>query len=222
MSFAVIYSRPKVESVLNLRSFENVRPSTFDRTFPIVHFWGTHRVISFNMICHFRTYPDITVLFIFIFHLVNELIVTVIECLLFILFMLQSELQFELQFELQLVTVRERLFFSCQSLMDGITSLSTGQRFHRTYAGRLMINEKRIIYKSSDTRIIYNICLFFSFIFKAFGFKTLLLLILVDPCSNPVDYKISIAYRYLFVRIRKLEMLLLGPRIKSYIRVCVT
>ena len=157
-------------------------------------------MISFNMICHFRTYPDITVLFIFIFHLVNELIVTVIECLLFILFMLQSELQFELQFELQLVTVRERLFFSCQSLMDGITSLSTGQRFHRTYAGRLMINEKRIIYKSSDTRIIYNICLFFSFIFKAFGFKTLLLLILVDPCSNLVDYKISKAYRYLFVR----------------------
>ena len=175
-------------------------------------------MISFNMICHFRTYPDITVLFIFIFHLVNELIVTVIECLLFILFMLQSELQFELQ----LVTVRERLFFSCQSLMDGITSLSTGQRFHRTYAGRLMINEKRIIYKSSDTRIVYNICLFISFVFKAFGFKTLLLLILVDPCSNPVDYKISIAYRYLFVRIRKLEMLLLGPRIKSYIRVCVT
>ena len=81
--------------------------------------------------CHFRTYPsDITVLFIFIFHLVNELIVTVIECLLFILFMLQSELQFELQFELQLVTVRERLFFSCQSLMDGITSLSTGKRIN--------------------------------------------------------------------------------------------
>ena len=72
--------------------------------------------------------------------------------------------------------------------------------FHRTYAGRLMLNEKRIIFKSSDTRIIVNIWLFTSFIFKAFGFKTLLLLILADPCSNPVDYKISIAYRYLFVR----------------------
>ena len=109
--------------------------------------------------CHLRTYPsDITVLFIFIFNLVNELIVTVMECSLLILFLLQSELQFELQFELQLVTVCERLFFSCQSLMDGINSGHFPVHvcadlyeffmvnFPRTYAGRLMMNEKWMIY----------------------------------------------------------------------------